>query len=423
MRTPFPLLSLSLLLMAAPAAAQEWRPFEVTIPEATVNEGLDQQQREAARARRTAPPQPPAESLGESLRRLKDAMVDVTGARVSFGRNRIGLEARVRIFSIFKFTWLTVRFLLEPKVVSPNVVELQAVSGSERWDHRREWETLSRSSLSSNLSDLAETVAEGVGEMGTVRYQRGRDGARHTIRIDLSAWARTEGVRLEGIAVASDQITLSGKTTKRTIDLTIGAGELGRSLRATRNEVPELRQLLGPMARLDVGHDNPGLLTLHSEADLPWLPTTKYRAVFSVKREGPLRLKLTLEKVYIGGDRMSRFFNSNRVGRRIKAWVMKKVYAGLDALQDQLAKDFAAGKADVKVWHRASAPHVRYIDLRPGKAGDITIRPGFSIDRVRVVPGAIQVRARLNDAPTASTATATPAPTARTRGISGALGD
>lgn len=402
-----------LLVLATPALAQEWRPVEVDVSERGANEALALQHEAMEAASRAARrDEKPAESLGEAWKRLERALASVGQPRVEFRDGRLVLESLVSISVVFDSTFVRLAFELEPRVPAPNVLELVAVGGRERW-RGKDWED--QRSLSYNLGKLVETMNSAPGDLsGAVRLERGRGGAPDRIVVNLAGAAPLEGVELTGITVRPGLLTLAGRTSRDRLDVSLGAAELNRTLHTVASEPASggLRNLISHDAWLDVGRDHPGRITLHSTADLPWLPETRYQAVFRLEAAGPQRLRLVLEDVTIGGETMDGFLRS-RAGRGLKGWLLRKIYAQLDAQERTVNAAYDRGEGHVRVSHDPARPEVRFIDLRPGFAGAAVVRPGFDIDALTVAPGRIDLAARLSGAP---------APSAPTPGLTGALG-
>lgn len=438
MRRLAPLLLLALL--ALPARAQDWRPVELDLLQGPINDALGRQHDAAEYARRIAPEPPPAESLGEAWKRLEQALARVGRPRLDVRDGRIELGAMVSISVIFDSTWVDMRFEFEPRVPRPNVVELVAHRGREQW-RNQPWKEQDASGLSANLRRLVEQM-NGAGELaGAVTLVRGRDGAPDRIVVDLNGQAPLQGVEVTGLVAKPGVLTISGRTTRDRLELPLGAVELNDTLWKVINDPADsdLRDVLRG-ARLDVGRDHPGRITLHATADLPWLPATAYQAVFKLERTGPRQLRLTLEDVVIGGDTMDGFLRS-RAGRSLKGWLLKKIFRRLDDQEVANNAAYDRGASDVRLSHSTSSPEVRLIDLRPGFFGAGFVRPGFELESVQVVPGKVEVAARLSSAPvpasappappaspapppapTASRPSRTPPPPSPSRGVVGALG-
>ncbi len=422
---------LALLASAGPARGQEWRPVKVDLLEGPLNDALGRQHDAAEDARRIAPEPPPAESLGEAWKRLESALARVGEPQLELRDGRIVLGALVSVSMILESTWVSVSFELEPRVRRPNVIELVAHRGREQWGHRG-WKDQSPSTLSGRLGRLVEQM-NGAGALaGAVRLTRGRDGAPDVIVVDLAGQTPLRGVEVTGIRARQGVLTISGRTTRDRLELPLGAAELEDALSSVIDD-PANRGLRDALqgARLDVGHDRPGRITLHATAALPWLPATAYQAVFKLERAGPRQLRLTLEDVVIGGAAMDGFLRG-RAGRHLKGWLLKKLFRRLDDQEPSNNAAYDRGESHVRLSHSASSLEVRLIDLRPGFFGAGFVRPGFELEAVTVVPGRIDVAARLSSAPVTASPPAT-APTAArpprtspppspSRGVVGALG-
>lgn len=418
------LVSACLLLATCPAAAQEWRPFEIDVPEDMANSALEKQQAAARSARRYARtrPEPPAESLGEAWSRLERTLVRANGARVHFAPDRLILVARVSIFAIVTETQVSMRFEFQPRVPSPNVIELRAVGGSERWG-RDEWETSDASKLSYNVKRLVKQLNDEPGDLaGKVRHERGRDGEPDRVLIDLCSVQPLHGVEVLEIRVAEDVLTMSGRSSLERLEIEANSSDMREGLRAIRQGgvMPEINRVLGPGSWLDIGREVPGRITLHSTADLPWLPKVDYRAVFALERAGPLRLRLILEDIHIGKGRVDRFLGNTRTGKRIKAWLLRKIFERMNQEEPGLQAAYAREELDARVSHDPAHPEVRILDLRPRRVGGLEIRPGYSVDSVSVEPGRVRISASLTSDPLASPAAPAPG-VCRSPGLSGAL--
>jgi hypothetical protein len=413
---------LLLLALARPSSAQDWQSFEVDLKQDAINDAIERQQRAAEHARRIAPPEPEATSLGEAWSRLERAIAQVRGARLELTPGRIQLDANISIFALIGFTNMQLSIVFEPRVTAPNVVELVAVGGRNKFGNQ-EWETLDRSGLEMYVSKLAEEMNANPGEMqGAVRFVRGQGGAHHRLSIDLAGVNALEGVELLDLRPGAGQITLAGRTTRDRLEVEVGAGEVNDGLREMRHDptMAGLDSLLGPNSYLDVGRDRPGRITLHGRADLPWLPTTDYQAVFRVERAGPHEVRLVLEDTHIGGDNLDGFLRT-RVGASVKRWLMNKIYQRLDQQERVVAAAYERGEGGVRLSHDPATPHIRTISLRPGFAGPATVRPGFEIEDVRVEPGSIRLVTRLTRTPGGAVTAGAPT-TPPARGAVGALG-
>ncbi|MCO5164753.1 MAG: hypothetical protein M9894_00075 [Planctomycetes bacterium] len=413
-----PGLVLLLALSSGPLQAQEWRDFEVDVPQAAANEALARHHAEASAAARRAPEPPPAESLGEAWRRLERALARAGRPRVRFEQDRLVLEATVSISLIIDSTHVDMSFEFEPRVTAPNVVELVAHTGRERW-RGRDWKEMV--GLGSNLRRLVEEMNAAPGDDVAARHERGRGGAPDRIVIDLAGAGPLEGIEVTGLTARPGVLTLRGRTDRERLTLPLTTADVNDALRKLRNDPANrgLRELLSGGAWLDVGRTNPGRITLDATADLPWLPATKYQAIFRLEVAGPQRLRLVLEDVKIGGDRMDAFLRG-RAGAGLKGWLMKKVYDRLDQAALAVAAAYERGETHARISGVPGRPEVRLIDLRPGWAGDVQVRPGFDLEALVVHEGRLEVTTRL--APAAPTAAA-PAPTpSRTPGVVGALG-
>lgn len=428
MRRALALSSFLVLACAAPTLAQEWHPFEVTLPQDLINGGIERHRRAAEHARRTAPPQPEPANLSEAWDRLVRSLADLEHAELGFTPGRITLEARVRVFALIGFTHLGLRFELEPVVVAPNVLELRVVACSEKWGDG-EWEPQSDSGISSNVGQLVEQL-NGEGELaGKVRHDRGRGAELDRITIDLGGVPQLEGHELLEVRPGWGELSLAGRTRQEEITFEVGAGEINDGVRAARGSdaMRALEALMGPGSWLDVGHENPGRITLHGRADLPWLPETSYRAEFRLERSGPHQVKLVLDDVHVGGDTLDGFLRSG-MGAPVKRWLMDKIYDRLDAEEPAIAAAYERGDLDVRVSHDPARREVRVIDLRPGTAAGVTIRPGYEVQDIQIVPGKVRITARLtppgDDFVGPPVFAGPPAPpSAPSRGITGALGD
>lgn len=402
--------ALLVLALCAPGVrAQDWRPVEVDVSEAMVNEALARAQDAAALARRDAPEPEPA-TLGEALKGLAAAFMHVGRPRLTLNDDRLVLETRVYVEAIFDRTSIDVDFDLAPRVSAPNVVELTVVRGRERWQGRG-WEERAGRDLARNVRALTDAMSAG----GAVaRLEGGDRGQPPRIVVDLSAVPALAGVELTGLTARAGALTLRGRTTREGLDLSLdpaAVGDLVRRLGAGASDV------LSWDAWVDLGREEPGHVTLHSTADLPWLPAVSYRAVFRVEAAGPQRVKLTFARLDLGGA----FTNGFLSATGIKGWIMKRLYARLDALEAPMNAAYARGQANVRLSHVTGRPEVRLIDLRPGWAGGVTVRPGFRLESLRVEAGRVDLAARLDSAPSAPEAARRPP--ARSRGLVGGLGE
>lgn len=406
----------------APACAQEWRPFEVTLPQGLVNDGIERQRRAAEQARRIPRPEPEPANLSEAWDRLVRSLAELERAGLGFAPGRITLDARVRVFALVGFTRLGLRFELEPVVTAPNVLELRVVACSEQWGDG-EWEEQSASGISFNAGRLVDQL-NAEGELaGKVHHVRGRGGELDRITIDLGGVPQLDGHELLELRPGWGELSLVGRTRQEEVTFEVTAGEINDGLRAARSSdaMRALEPLMGHGSWLDVGYENPGRITLHGRADLPWLPETSYRAVFRLERSGPQQVKLVLEDVHVGGDTLDGFLRS-RMGAGVKRWLMNKIYDRLDAEEPAIAAAYQRGDLDVRVSHDPARREVRLIDLRPGTAAGVTIRPGYEVQDIQVVPGRIRITARLTPADDFIGPPAPPA-SAPSRGITGALSD
>ncbi len=397
---------LVLALLAGRAPAQEWRPVEVDVREAMVNAALARAADAAADARRDAPAREPG-SLGEALTELAMAFVHVGRPRVTLHPDRVVLQTTIRVEAIFDRTWLDVDFDLVPRVTAPNVVELTVLRARERWQGR-EWEDKVGPELLSNVRRLVGAMGSAAG--ATARLE-GRADERPRIVVDLGGVPALAGVELTDLVTDAGALTARGRTTRDGLALSFDPGQVGDVVRALGARAPEV---IAWDASVDLGRDEPGHVTLRSRADLPWLPAIDYRAVFRLDIAGPHRVNLTFVRLDLGGDLMNGFVS--RTG--IKGWIMKRLYARLDALEAPASAAYERGEGHVRLSHDPARPEVRTIDLRPGWAGDATVRPGFTLESLDVRPGRLDLSARLSPPP-GDDAPRRPPP--RSRGIVGLL--
>lgn len=405
----------ALLLACGPLQAQEWRDFEVDVPQDAANEALARHHAAASAAARTAPEPPPAESLGEAWRRLERALARAGRPRVRFGEDRLILESTVSISLIIDSTYVDMSFEFEPRVAAPNVIELRAVGGRERW-RGRDWADMT--GLSSNLRRLVDEM-NAAGDDVAARFERGARGAPDRVVIDLASAGPLDGIQVTGLALRPGALTLRGRTDRERLTLPLTAADVNDGLRKLRSDPANhgLRDVLSNDAWLDVGRKHPGRLTLSSTADLPWLPATKYEAVLRLEVVGPQRPRLVLEDVKIGGERMDGFLRG-RAGAGLRRWLMDKCYDRLDQAARAVAAAYERGETHARISSVPGQPEVRIIDLRPGWAGDVVVRPGFDLEAITVHPGRLEVTTRLAPPPAAPAAAAPPA---RTPGVVGAL--
>lgn len=403
-------LSLALLVLAAlgaPARAQAWRPVEVQVQEAMVNAALVDAHAAALDARRDAPAREPA-SLGEALKGLAAAFMHVGRPRLTLHDDRVVLQATIRIEAIFDRTWIDVDFDFVPRVTAPNVVELTVVRARERWQGR-DWEER----VGRDLERNARSLVDAMGSAGGVAARlEGGEGAPLRIVADLGGVPALAGVELLELTSRAGTLTARGRTTRDALTLSFDPSDVGDVIRKLGGGASGV---LSWDAWVDVGREHPGHVTLHSTADLPWLPAVSYRAVFRLEAAGPHRVRLTFARLDLGGDFTDGFLS--RTG--IKGWIMRRLYARLDALEGPADAAYERGEGHVRLSHDPARPEVRTIDLRPGWAGDVLVRPGFALDALTVHPGRLEVTARLTPGDVEDDRRA---PAVSSRGLSGALG-
>lgn len=398
---------LVLVTLGAPARGQEWRPAAVEVQEAMVNAALAEAHDAAMAARRDAPAREPG-SLGEALKGLAAAFMHVGRPRLSLHEGRVVLQATIRVEAIFDRTSIDVDFDFVPRVTAPNVVELTVARGRERWQGR-DWEERVGRDLERNARSLVDAMGSAG---GVAAHLEGERGGPLRIVADLRAVPALSGVELLELTSRAGALTARGRTTRDALTLSFDPSDVGDVIRKLGGGASGV---LSWDAWVDLGREHPGHVTLHSTADLPWLPAVSYRAAFKLDAAGPHRVRLTFARLDLGGD-----FTDGLLSRTgIKRWIMSRLYARLDALEAPTNAAYERGEGHVRLSHDAARPEVRVIDLRPGWAGDAVVHPGFAIDALTTHPGRLEVTARLVSAPDTTADRRTPA---HSRGLAGALG-
>lgn len=404
--------ALALLVTSLSARGQEWREVEVDVSQEGATLALGHQneanQRERLRAMGT-----PAGSFDEAWRRLVSSLANVQQPRVELHADRIVLSAIASMSAITETSFVELTFELEPRVTSPNVLELLVRGGRQRWVYR-EWEDQSPGFLSANVDQLVDQINAAPGGGATARRADGAAGGLPRIVVDLARAPQLEGIELTGIRVREGALTVVGRTRRERLSLPVGTLEVNDGLGAMMGDplFDPLDALFHDAAWVDVGHERPGRLTLRSTSDLPWLPKVKYSAVLRLDVTGPHQVTMTLEDVVIGGSTMDRALRAPG-GSSIRRWVLDAIFERLDQVESRLAAAYGSGGAHLRMSHAPGHPETRALDLRPGWAGPATVRPGFELESIAVGAGHLDVVVRLPGAP---------APSTPARGIIGALG-